>query len=112
MYIGFDKIRLSTDHATLVVVSNDVILTRFTLKYPPSWIRHLEFHCVTSDSFPLPTYLFFKGDGRGDERLRRNECKGCVAGWEEQKNSSGLPLMQYVPFKTASGATGNVSDIT
>ena len=53
-----------------------------------------------SDSFPVPTNLFFKGD----ERLGRNDVK--VAG---QAGKGGLPLMQCVLVKTASGATGNES---
>ena len=53
------------------------------------------------DSFPVPTYLFFKGN----ERLGRNDVK--VAG---QAGKGSLPLMQRVLVKTASGATGNESD--
>ena len=51
-------------------------------------------HSLTPDSFPVPTYLFFKGD----ERPGRNDV--------------GLPLMQCVLVKTASGATGNESTLT
>ena len=62
-----------------------------------------------ADSFPVPTYLFFKGN----ERLGRNDVK--VAGQAEKgerfspRFSCGLPLMQRVLVKTASGATGNES---
>ena len=54
-----------------------------------------------TDSLPVPTYLFFKGD----ERLGRNDAK--VAG-QAGKGESGVPLTQCVLVKTASGATGNV----
>ena len=55
-----------------------------------------------TDSFQVPTYLFFKGD----ERLGRNDAK--VAG-QAGKGESGLPLTQCILVKTASGATGNKS---
>ena len=53
------------------------------------------------DSFPVPTYLFFKGD----EILGRNDVK------VEAQASWGLPLMQCVLVKTASRATGKESAV-
>ena len=69
-------------------------------------------HSMGPDSFPVPTYLFFKGD----ERLGRNDVKVAgQAGKGEKKEaprfSCGLPLMQCVLVKTASGATGNESGV-
>ena len=69
------------------------------------------YHDTVADSFPVPTYLFFKGN----ERLGRNDVKVAgQAGKGERKVaprfSCGLPLMQRVLVKSASGATGNESD--
>ena len=58
-----------------------------------------------SDSFPVPTNLFFKGD----ERLGRNDVKVAGQAGKGERFSCGLPLMQCVLVKTASGATGNES---
>ena len=84
--------------------------TRFSLEFfsristqkKNRYHRKLYCTCIHPDSFPVPTYLFFKGD----ERLGRNDVK--VAG---QAGKGGLPLMQFVLVKTASGATGNESGI-
>ena len=47
---------------------------------------------------------------KGDDRLGRNDVKVAEqAGKGKRKFSSGLPLMQCVLVKTASGVTGNAS---
>ena len=60
---------------------------------------------LITDSFPVPTYLFFKGR----ERLGRNDVKVAGQAGKGKRFPCDFPLMQCVLVQTASGATGNES---